>query len=97
MTRTTVFVAIAVLVSSLAVAQVMPDTVMGGGMMGGDKSKSSEDSDSQCAQMMKRMDEMMKQMSEMKTHMSRMMEGGMMGGMMGPKKKGDKEQAEKSK
>jgi len=86
------FVTIAVLINALAVAQMMPDHtmsggMMGSGMMGGDKSKSSEERESHCAQMMKQMSEMMKQMSEMKSHMSQMMEGGMMGGMMEPKKK----------
>ena len=91
------FVTVAVLVSSLATAQMMSEKMMGGGMMGDDKPKASQNPDSHCAQMMERMSEMMKQMSEMKTHMSMMMEGGMMGGMMGPKKKGDKEQSEKSR
>ena len=81
------FVTLAVLINALAVAQMMPDRTMSGGMMGGDKSKSSEERESHCAQMMKQMSEMMKQMSEMKSHMSQMMEGGMMGGMMEPKKK----------
>ncbi len=91
MKKTLAFVTILLLVSSLAMAQMMPE-----GMMGGDKPKPSQNLDSHCAQMTDRMSEMMKQMSEMKAHMSMMMEGGMMGGMMGPKKKGDKERPEKS-
>lgn len=97
MKKTLAFVTILLLVNSLAMAQMMPEGMMGGGMMGGDKPKPSQNLDSNCAQMMDRMSEMMKQMSEMKAHMSMMMESGMMGGMMGPKKKGDKEQTEKAK
>ena len=96
MKKTFAFVTILLLVNSLAMAQMMPEGMMGGSTMGGDPPKSSEERESHCAQMMARMSEMMKQMSEMKAHMSMMMESGMMGGMIGPKKKGDKERPEKS-
>lgn len=97
MKKITTFVTILVLVSALAVAQMMPGGMMSESMKGGDTPKSSGDRDNQCAQMMTRMSEMMKQISEMKTQMSQMMEAGMMGGMMKSKKEGHREQTEKSK
>ena len=97
MRKIIVFVTIVVLIGAVAVAQMMPDSMMGGSMMEGDKPKASEDPQGHCIQMMTQMSEMMKQMAEMKTHMSMMMEGGMMGGMMGPKKKANKEESEKAK